>query len=261
MIRKRLLFSVLLIGLLSAGCAVKNCIQGEGKIITEQRDVNKPFDKISVAGEYDITISYGDNYSIRIEDYSNIISKLKTEVEDNTLKIHYDGECINNSRAKIYIMMPKIKKLSLAGSGDVKILGNMQPVDMLKIALAGSGDIFVNNDFADSIHISVAGSGDTKILTDSIEYVKVSIAGSGDASLQGEFAKQLKISIAGSGDINSLELPTDNVDVVISGSGTAKVFALKSLNARVSGSGDAYYKGNPGITDFSTSGSGEVHKL
>ncbi len=260
MIRKRLLFSVLLIALFSAGCAV-NCIRGEGDIISEQRDVNKPFEKISAAGGYEITVSYGQSYSIRVEDYNNLISKLKTEVEGNTLKIYYEDECVNNSKAKIYIMMPKIKELALAGSGDVKILGNMNPVNELKVTLAGSGDIFVNNNFADSVLVSVAGSGDTKILTDSIEYVKVSIAGSGDASLQGKFAKESKISIAGSGDINALDLPTDNVYVSISGSGTAKVFALKSIKVRVSGSGDAYYKGNPGITDFSTSGSGEVHKL
>jgi hypothetical protein len=54
-------------------------------------------------------------------------------------------------------------------------------------------------------------------------------------------------------------IESDDVTVEISGSGSTNVFAKKTLNARISGSGDVYYKGTPEITK-SIRGSGSLVK-
>ena len=53
-----------------------------------------------------------------------------------------------------------------------------------------------------------------------------------------------------------IDLTGDEAEV--NGSGDVEVYASKSLYARVSGSGDIDYKGNPANVDKKTSGSGDV---
>jgi len=68
------------------------------------------------------------------------------------------------------------------------------------------------------------------------------------------------VTISGSGDIKAYDLEADNVDATVSGSADIKVTARKMLKARVSGSGDISYKGNPQKVDTKTSGSGDITK-
>jgi len=46
----------------------------------------------------------------------------------------------------------------------------------------------------------------------------------------------------------------------VSGSGTARVDVAQKLKARVSGSGDVYYEGDP-VVDGDVSGSGKILKI
>ena len=50
------------------------------------------------------------------------------------------------------------------------------------------------------------------------------------------------------------------MEAVVSGSGDIQVTASQSLKARVSGSGDISYRGNPEKQDFKTSGSGDISR-
>ena len=65
--------------------------------------------------------------------------------------------------------------------------------------------------------------------------------------------------VSGSGDLKCSDLQSENTIIGVSGSGNARVFASVSLKARVSGSGDIYYRGNPSSPEIHTSGSGSVH--
>ena len=69
----------------------------------------------------------------------------------------------------------------------------------------------------------------------------------------------LEVSLAGSGDIHGFGLQANNTDVSIAGSGDIEIVSNKSLKARVSGSGDIQYKGNPAKEDTKVSGSGSIN--
>ena len=64
------------------------------------------------------------------------------------------------------------------------------------------------------------------------------------------FAPELnKLSINGSGNIQAADLEAENTDASISGSGNISCYASQKLVARVKGSGDIAYKGNPQEVD------------
>ena len=175
---------------------------------------------------------------------SNLLEYIKTEVKDGKLVIKVrKGVNLRPSSWKkgmgIYITVP------------VK--------DISSVTLSGSGDIVGKTTLkADQFKTSMSGSGDISL---SIEANKVeaTMSGSGDINLDGR-TKDLNVQISGSGDIKAYDLEADYVSAQVSGSADVKVTANEVLKARVSGSGDISYRGNPKKIDSKTSGSGDISK-
>ena len=65
-------------------------------------------------------------------------------------------------------------------------------------------------------------------------------------------------SVSGSGDISAYDLKAVSVYANIVGSGTIKITTSNKIKARVSGSGDIYYKGKPKYVDSKSIGSGDI---
>lgn len=87
--------------------------------------------------------------------------------------------------------------------------------------------------------------------------MNISLAGSGNITLKGT-TNNLSANLAGSGDIHSFNLETNHAVVSVAGSGDIEVVSNETLKARVSGSGDIQYKGNPIEKDSKVSGSGNI---
>ena len=211
-------------------------VRGNGKIVTKTRSVGD-YDKIGVGGSFDVKLVAGTEGTLTISMDENLFEYLVTEVEGDNLKIKWKKGTNVYSKSKLLITVPfkDISGVSLAGSGDVY-----------------SEDVIKADDFKSSL----AGSGDLKLKLDT-NHVKSSIAGSGDIYLQGS-TNSVKTNIAGSGDIHAYELSAKEAEVSIAGSGGVKISVSDMLKARISGSGNVYYKGNPAKQDVKVSGSGNV---
>jgi hypothetical protein len=71
-------------------------------------------------------------------------------------------------------------------------------------------------------------------------------------------ATNLEVKVSGSGDFKGSSLNSENTQVYVSGSGDVEVTATKSIKARVNGSGDIRYSGNPVSSDTKVMGSGDI---
>lgn len=213
-------------------------VKGNGNITTITRTTSD-YDGISCAGSFDYILVAGTEGKITIEGEENLLKYIVTEVKNNRLEIKTEKNInlrpSSNNTIKITIPFKDIDNVSLAGSGDLTNTDKITATD-LKVDLAGSGDV---------------------ILTVETNTVKGSIAGSGDLTLKGN-TNNLEANIAGSGDFHGFDLQANNTDVSIAGSGDAKVVSNQSLKARVSGSGDIKYKGNPEKEDTKVAGSGSI---
>lgn len=197
------------------------------------------YDGIACAGQFDYILVAGTEGQITIEGEENLIDYVITEVKDNRLVIktkkNINLKPSNNKTIKITIPFKDISSVSLSGSGD---LWNEDVItaNNLEVALAGSGDIVLKIE---------ASSTEGKV------------AGSGDLTLKGNTNK-LEAKVAGSGDFHGFELQANHTDVAVAGSGDAEVVCNESLKARVAGSGDIEYRGNPKTEDTKVAGSGSI---
>jgi len=111
---------------------------------------------------------------------------------------------------------------------------------------------------AADLNLNLAGSGGVDLPV-SIKNLNAHIAGSGNIKLAGN-ADVLKCEIAGSGNLNGDELKATATHANIAGSGNVKVHAVSEIHAKIVGSGDVIYTGNPGIEKLKSVGSGTIKK-
>ncbi len=215
-------------------------ISGNGESATQQRSVSN-FSGVEVSGPYNVFISQGDSYNVRIEGDENLLEYIEIKQNGDVLEISSrDGYNLNpRAPIKVYVTMPRIEQLDVAGSGSIvaqtKITNNTQ----LDINVGGSGDITLAEVDAPEIHSEIGGSGSIR--------------------LKGKTEK-FSAEIAGSGEVHAFDLMSETTNVQIAGSGDAEVFASKKVEVSIAGSGDVQYKGNPSVKQ-SKAGSGDVRKV
>lgn len=233
-------FAVSVTGLFSA-CNVigQNRVKGSGNVIKEDRQVPS-FHKLKVEGSMNVYLSQGAAKAAVIEAEDNIAPLVELVEEDGKLKVRYrrNTSISTHKSVNVYLTTPEVDEVSLAGSGDIKLVDKFNAKEEVKVSLSGSGNL------KGAINAPA---------------VKASIAGSGNMFLEGE-TRDVNISIAGSGDFQGDGLLAEDVKVSIAGSGDASVHASVKLDAKIAGSGDVKYKGTPQIST-SVAGSGSVRKI
>jgi hypothetical protein len=195
-----------------------------------------------MAGWFDVELVSGNEGELTLKGESNLLEYIKTEVKNGKLVIKV-AKGVNlrpsNWKSGIYVTVPveSINAVSLSGSGD----------------LVGKTTIRTNNFSA-----AMSGSGDVSLVVEADE-VDASLSGSGDINLSGS-TTDFTVSVSGSGDIKAYDLEADFVRATVSGSADIRVTANQSIDARVSGSGDIHYRGNPKKIKSKASGSGDITK-
>ena len=214
-------------------------IKGNGKVVTIERSVGE-YESISSAGWFDVILVDGQEGKITLKGEENLLEYIETEVKNGKLTIKTEkGVNLKSSNWKggieITIPIEEVSAVSLAGSGDV-ISRTTIKSDTFKASLAGSGDVTLSVEAGD---------------------FEASLSGSGDMKFDGS-AETFKVSVAGSGDIDAFDMNADYVEATVAGSADLNVTAKKEIKARVAGSGDITYKGNPAKIDSKASGSGDI---
>lgn len=228
----KLVLTAFLSALIFCSC---ESITGSNNITTQTKNVDN-FEGVS-SGSIDIEISNAESQSVKVEADDNILPYIITEVEDGILKVHYKpNTSFSNTHVKVYVSAPVFNQLIVSGSGTINSKDTIKSDGQTELKVSGSGDINLALD---------------------APKVSANIGGSGTITLEGR-TKDFNCAVGGSGDIKCSKLLSENTSITVSGSGTAHVFASVHLMAKVSGSGDIYYSGNPSSPEIHTSGSGSI---
>jgi len=217
-------------------------IKGDGHIKKETRSV-AGFSSLSSHGPINVKIQQGQSDQIEVEADENLLPYIETKVEDGKLVVQTkkNVNLKTTSKMVVYVSMTTIKSLQLSGSGDIETTGNFEGAERSQILLSGSGNI----------HFSSGAFKD----------VDFAVSGSGNIMAKGGSANGVSVSISGSGNIYVSDITAQNVEVKISGSGNTKVSADKSLTAKISGSGNVFYKGTATNISSKVAGSGKLIKI
>lgn len=211
-------------------------IKGSGNIVTQTRNLNQ-FEGVKTSGSIDIEVMNDESQVVKVEADDNIVPYIITKVDNGLLTVHLKSNIsYRNINAKVYVSAPSITMLNVTGSGSIISKGTLKDADKIDVKVSGSGDIDAYID-APSIVANISGSGTINL---------------------GGRTKDFNCSISGSGDIKCNKLLSENTTVSVTGSGTAHVFASVHLLAKVTGSGDIYYSGNPPSPEIRKTGSGSV---
>jgi len=209
------------------------CVDGDGPIVEEVLALSD-FSGISLNLPIQVIVKQGDIQEVRVEGKQNIIDELERDIRNGVWEIE-TRDCVRDiGNMKIFVTIPEIRELTIAGSGE--IFGE---------------NVFIVQD----VELRISGSGDMDLAMEGDDY-DVVITGSGNIKLEG-LADELDLKITGSGDVAAFKLDALRARIEITGSGNAEVQVQDELDVKISGSGDVRYKGNPSL-DVSISGSGRV---
>jgi hypothetical protein len=213
---------IFLLAAFAVACASceKDMVTGNGSIQTQERDVSA-FTKVATQGSTIIHIEQGTDFEVKVKGYANLLPYLKTVVSNGTLSVHYeDTRSVRNDNSEVFITMPVLTGLSSRGSGDIYVAGAFNDNSDFVAAISGSANIAVEKGSADHFTLQSSGSGNFK----------------------------------------SFGFTAATADITITGSGDAEIGIAEQLKAKIRGSGNIYYKGDPGAVEIEISGSGKVMK-
>lgn len=213
-------------------------VKGNGNIITEKRTTSN-YNGIRSSGSFHVLLVNGKEGEITLKGEENILPLIETIIENNTLKIRFQKNTNVRTTKKVIITVPvtDIETITLAGSG------NIESKNILK---------------GENIITKLSGSGSINLVANTKE-INAEITGSGNINLEGT-AVHFNIKITGSGDVKAYELQAEEVQIKITGSGSVKANVSKRIAAKITGSGNVYYQGNPKYVNSKTTGSGSIIK-
>lgn len=207
----------------------------------ETRSVGS-FTEISLGGSSHVVVKQGSPQSVVVEASKEDLADFETDVQGSKLRLGFRqqaGSMFNYKKhgpVTVYVTAPSLTALRVGGSGKLEVSGALQ-ADAMALAVSGSGDLVVPQLKAGRLETTVSGSGDVLV--------------SGNCPSN-------DIRISGSGKVRAHDLKTETSRARISGSGDVHVYASRTAEGSISGSGSMYVAGGAQLS--STHGSGRVVK-
>lgn len=249
---------------------------------TRQTVPVESFTKIAFATPGKAYVRQGNMHKVELEGSREALDKIEAVVEGNKLVIRQKEKWFNwnwsdTDRITAYITTRAIEGLTVSGSGDMVVETriktstltlNVSGSGSLKVEaeagptearVSGSGDLVVRGNLA-SFEGNVSGSGKIELQATVSGNTAFDISGSGKIFASGK-SNTVEAEISGSGKVLAADLETGTCRVRISGSGSVELHVTDELDAKISGSGDVRYRGNPARINTHSSGSGSVKKL
>jgi len=163
--------------------------------LSETRNVSG-FDHIRLTGPFSTEITAGRPTLVTLYGDRDVVNRITTEVDGDTLVIGMRNEWGFNRKAKLVIALPELRGLANDGAGSVRISG-LAGGD-IEIENAGAGSIVASGRVANE---SIALDGVGKIDTTALEAKDVTVSNNGVGSVRVRVSGVLTASVNGVGEI------------------------------------------------------------
>jgi hypothetical protein len=138
------------------------------------------FSKLWLIGEFDLTVSFGNETSIRIEGDRNLTDHFRYYVANGELRLHFDDVAKATGRKlKIELFCNSLTTIKKMGKGSLTMLNEIQS-DVFSFSQSGSGTAFLKLNTG-TTRLSQSGSGSI-LASGKAERVSKKISGSGSIS-------------------------------------------------------------------------------
>lgn len=212
-------------------------VDGNGDVITVDRNINSDFNKVEVSRGLDLYITQSDEVSLSVEADSNLHDIILTEVENNTLKVSTTENIRRSTSQKVYLSITDISSLSATSGSDV----------------FGASVIKAN-----TLNLSTTSGADMELEVNTNKLYCSSTSGS-DMQLSGS-TEFLSAEATSGSDIKAQNLRAEVCEAKATSGADISVHTSDKLIAKASSGGDIRYSGNPKQIDKSDGASGSISK-
>lgn len=203
-------FSLIIVILLISSCG-KECIEGDGQLAAEIRDVEE-FDKLVNTSTFNVFINKGQVYEASIQGDSNIVAQTQLNVGGNELEIDPKNICGSTLNLRADLVVPNLTKITNEGTGNIR----------------GTTDYF-------DLEINNQGTGDIELTGQSLEQLDINNEGTGSILMFGLGSKTATVKNAGIGDV--FVFVSENLDVTIEGTGNVYYKGSPNIVSNITGIG------------------------
>ena len=169
-------------------------LEGEGAITTTTLQVDE-FTGIDLEGVDNVYITYGAEQQVTVTGHPNIISRIRTDVFNNTWYIALENGNYGDYELTYHLTLPRIEKVVSNGTGNVEITDFISQ-DELSVRLVGTGNFLGFPLAVKNCSIDISGSGNCEVTVEN--RLDVNIDGSGRVYYQGSPIVHEDISGTGS---------------------------------------------------------------
>lgn len=194
------------------------------------------FSRIHAGDKFNVVITKGEDFYIKVKGPANDVHDMEFSVANTILDIRFGNYVKKRPRIDIFITMPTVASVSLAGAAHGTVNGFQDEPHVIKAILSGASECKFNGT-GSNMQIEISGGS------------KLDVTGT-TASLYG--------NLSGGAKLNAYNLNSTEVDIEASGGSVAYVKVTDVLFATASGGSRIYYKGNPVTKNIETSGGGAV---
>ena len=171
-------------------------VQGSGKIVTEKRALSG-FTAIEAGGAIDLEISQSDSYSVEVSADDNILPKIITNVDGETLRIERKGEdFFTSSTVHVKISLPKLTAVELSGASE-GIAKNITS-DKLHLEVSGASKFLMSGKVSE-LHSEVSGASKLEAKDLVADNAEIECSGASKAHMHA--TSSLKISAEGASKV------------------------------------------------------------
>ena len=241
--KKLLLFAAALLAVCSCDFSeiFSRYVKGNGISVDVPCTLSE-FNAVSSLGSIDVfyTQTSGEQ-SVVLTCDENLVEYYNIAVKNGTLNVTVKSGYLVNPETKTFVTVktPNLKSVSLTGSGDCFVNGDIKSSDDLSFSLSGSGDLECNGSIECPIFTSkTTGSGNSTIHQLISGSAVLTTTGSGDVSVNTITAESIVLVSSGSGDGYLGCKDAGGISVRITGSGSVTLTGnARSLTEKVTGSG------------------------
>lgn len=210
-------------------------IDGDGNVVTTQRELNGSFSEIRVSRGLDVILNQGSSESVSVEADENLQDIIVTEIDGNILKITTTENIRRSSSKKVFVSFDDLTKIETTSGSQVSSENNLDVQD-LKLETS---------------------SGSQLKLTLKAESLECDSSSGSNVTLSG-IANRIYASASSGSGISASDLETKTANVKASSGANVSINTSKELTAKASSGGNISYYGNPEVVNNNESVSGSV---
>jgi len=215
-----------------------NSLDGDGNVITQDRNVTGTFTAVSAGKGLEVVIEQGQQVSVTVEADTNLQEHIKTELKGATLEITADTNIGHAKAKRITVVMPQIKRIESAGGATVSSKGTLKE---------------------DSIEIQSSGGSFCKASLD-CRNVKSDSSGGAHTELSGT-TQNYEFHASNGATVDAVKLKAENVRAEASSGANATVNPVRNLTAEASSGANINYVTTPEQLKQNANSGGNISKI